>query len=1157
MKRTIFFVLLLIALFNASTSFSQTTTKWPKTLLWKITGNGLSKPSYLFGTLHLQDKRIFYFTDSLYSFLEKADGYALEVNMGEFIDSVFQKVIDEKEDDVLEKNSRNSDAVKIDVVDTLVENVSKRNDKASRKRLQEFRKQMIKAALKKEEMPTIMDAYLYGIALRQGKWVGGIEDVQDQLPLLNEFGQEVSKKEFKSSSFDFASALEKMIQIYLRQDIAEIENFSRSDMDEKGEDTVMVRRNKKMAYRMDSLSHIRSMFFAVGAAHLGGEKGVIRLLRSRGFEVDPVFSSKLIEPLQYASKLDKLPWEKVADIGETYQIEMPGKPSDLNMFGEMLKMKMFVDITTLTYYMSGSIISQPNIDLHKIMDKLGTKADRSLKDVKTFEKDGMKGIEGIMMSEGVYFKVQYLQKGRFVYMLMAGNEKQKSLKGDDVKRFFLSFTPKDKPAPVAKEWQTFTESEKAFTILVPAKPKRNSSVDRKSIGSQWAFSTYDCYDSLTNTYYMFQARDIRSGYYLMGDSVFFDSFKENMVTVVDSIYEEKFTTWKNFPSYWMTGRTKEENLHYRCRILNRGNRVYMLLAINSGENADEEGPHNFFDSFSLLDYKPAEWKTQQGPGFYSTLPAAIRKKNNDIKSQETKTEENLIEYVSYNSSDATTYHIMKSPVGPYYWEKNDTSFYGSALNQYVNFGDSIIEQKRVKNGKVEGLEWTLFVPKNNLRKKARLFVHGDTLYTILAFIPSQYIDNSDHHRFFEDFRFADEDLKTNIYQSKAGKLFADLNSTDSTTYVSATEALYSANFDKTDIPQLLDGLIASYPAENLDYTWRDPRAIIATKLETLADNSTITGIENRYLSLSGEKEEYKWGILELLAKIKTTSSFKSLKKLLIDHTPKRKDGFQSLQYSMDDSLELALSLYPEILSLSKDTIFDLELAAITSELVDSNLIKITTLLPYKSNFLKSADRSIIELRDPDKWSFYYTSLIRLLAAFKEEDSNRKLQEMLVVEDLDFKTELILALIRNNQPVPKKDIDSVAASKMHRKDFYDELEKLGKVNLFPLKYATQRGMAESIIFNYAMDEYEPTEIKLIAEKTDKVGSIQSRYFLFKITFKYDDEEGVPESYLGMVGPFAMDVKNLKTDNSRTQLEWEEQFDPKKVEKTFRKWIEEKQ
>ena len=46
----------------------------PKSLLWRITGNGLKQPSSLFGTIHLTDKRLFRLGDSVYNAIEKTDG---------------------------------------------------------------------------------------------------------------------------------------------------------------------------------------------------------------------------------------------------------------------------------------------------------------------------------------------------------------------------------------------------------------------------------------------------------------------------------------------------------------------------------------------------------------------------------------------------------------------------------------------------------------------------------------------------------------------------------------------------------------------------------------------------------------------------------------------------------------------------------------------------------------------------------------------------------------------------------------------------------------------------------------------------------------------------------------------------------------------------
>src|SRR5690349_14589381 len=75
--RTLAFCLVFFLSFCFASAQSK---QWPETFLWRISGNGLSKPSYLYGTIHLADKRLFYFTDSLYYYFEKAESFHIEVD---------------------------------------------------------------------------------------------------------------------------------------------------------------------------------------------------------------------------------------------------------------------------------------------------------------------------------------------------------------------------------------------------------------------------------------------------------------------------------------------------------------------------------------------------------------------------------------------------------------------------------------------------------------------------------------------------------------------------------------------------------------------------------------------------------------------------------------------------------------------------------------------------------------------------------------------------------------------------------------------------------------------------------------------------------------------------------------------------------------------
>src|SRR5262245_54347352 len=92
MRTTCFALLLALTLFAPATR-AQLPAHPPKTpllppiiekkypsLLWEISGNGLKKPSYLFGTMHVSDKLAFHLGDSFYTAIKSADIVALETN---------------------------------------------------------------------------------------------------------------------------------------------------------------------------------------------------------------------------------------------------------------------------------------------------------------------------------------------------------------------------------------------------------------------------------------------------------------------------------------------------------------------------------------------------------------------------------------------------------------------------------------------------------------------------------------------------------------------------------------------------------------------------------------------------------------------------------------------------------------------------------------------------------------------------------------------------------------------------------------------------------------------------------------------------------------------------------------------------------------------
>ncbi len=59
-------------------------------ILWEISGNGLEKPSYLFGSMHISNKEVFHLSDSFYMAIKRCDVVALEVDPGEWQPDMFR-----------------------------------------------------------------------------------------------------------------------------------------------------------------------------------------------------------------------------------------------------------------------------------------------------------------------------------------------------------------------------------------------------------------------------------------------------------------------------------------------------------------------------------------------------------------------------------------------------------------------------------------------------------------------------------------------------------------------------------------------------------------------------------------------------------------------------------------------------------------------------------------------------------------------------------------------------------------------------------------------------------------------------------------------------------------------------------------------------------
>jgi uncharacterized protein YbaP (TraB family) len=254
MKIRILFIFLLFGLFGISQTEGVDRSKHQ--LLWEITGNGLKYPAYLFGTFHNNALELFDQPDSVFYALSQAEAVSLEVDISEVMG----------DHDIITRSPNSiPNNLRWLVQDGGDVTYTQYGSDAGR--------------------PQFIDLYFNQVADQCGKSFFPLETVESQTKLLMRSGREstgyVSKKTL---------SLEEMKALYLEGDIEKLHNVTmESTLPYNGlyEDLIVIR-NEQMADGLDTLMHQTKLFCAVGAAHLGGEDGIIPLLRELGYTLRPV-----------------------------------------------------------------------------------------------------------------------------------------------------------------------------------------------------------------------------------------------------------------------------------------------------------------------------------------------------------------------------------------------------------------------------------------------------------------------------------------------------------------------------------------------------------------------------------------------------------------------------------------------------------------------------------------------------------------------------------------------------------------------------------------------------------------------------------------------------------------------------------------------------
>jgi uncharacterized protein YbaP (TraB family) len=1134
-------VIILISFF-VSNVFSQQKSNY--TLLWKISGKGMGKPSYLFGTMHVKDRRVFNFSDSVMLCLQSCSRFALEVHPDTVMSKMFELL-------------QNKDSVRS--IDKLLnkdqyEKLAKKFEKKNGYSMGKTDPILLESLMepddnKPDDQVSFIDAYLYGIARTLNKSIYGLEDATSQFDQYYGSGDAIKERLLDllddNTEAGIDEGKEEMIKIYSKGNLNAIYEWAK----ESGMlDSVIMARNKVMANSMIKYMAGGPLFTAVGAAHLPGPDGVIALLKKAGYNVNPVGATFTGVAATYHIDYLKMNWPLYRDENLGYAIDFPGKPikNSLNGTDNIIYPDMANDIYYGLYAIPKGTSDRPanRQDVINSTIKFINKNKRNkILNRKDFLFNKIPCTELLIRNNRGYMRVHLILANNLLYYFYAGSD-HNHLTQPYANRYFNSFTLFPVPQKETRPWITYANADGAFSVKLPVQPQPiNKDVPSKIQDEQVTFklNLYLSTDTANSKTYLIRYNDYPPGTFLSDKNALYntliDEFKNKGKAISGPVTIQKDGFEGREIKVILTG-----GYYTTFRVFVRGSRMYLLLKeILQPGLKDDDVNDPFFDSFHFTPYIE--------PDYYAYKPDSANFKVQLVSKPLIKPD-SAREYSSYLNNTVTCfstnpksgglYDFEYSRISPYYRIENVDSLYKKMIREFTGYRDSLLKVDTIMVSGVQGREILTLRIGTADKRRLRILIDGINVFALTGNMDNSELFDKTSNTFFDSFKLLQPSPKADLASSKAEKICKDLESTDTLVHKRALGALSYYKFTTSELNYVYTALQRNY----LDDTSQaGARYTLIKKLKTVNNDSTVSVLSALYLKLNG-KDDVKASILNAIPFINKKTGYDIYLKLLTTDPPLKAKAAYEIFNPLRDSTEFAGIHFEQVLPFIKYREYrNYILRAAVSLVVlknDTFAKKIRDNYPTLMAYAQTDIDKYLSLKDSsdNEYSGLVYNYMQLIGKTRFTGFNDKLTKRYLDKDPNglYASDALIARINNHLPSRQslviKYLDSLG-TRYDLLEAYNDQKQLAKV---PLKYRTQDEFAklclyQSISTDDNNEDYgSPTKITLL-------GSILkngSAYYVFKYLEPGREEK---KELIGITGPYKVGSVKLNFKRYYAYTEYE--------------------
>ncbi|MCW3121981.1 MAG: GumN family protein [Flavipsychrobacter sp.] len=291
MKRIINFLSgLLILVIGCTDSFAQPVKQNNNSLLWRISRNKLTKPSYILGTMHLLCRSDYIWTKNMEKSLELSEKICFEMDMDD------PSVLSEITTGLIDNSGKKLEDYFTPEQYKIVKKYVKDSIGMEISLFQHMKPVVLQTMMTVNSVicpnPVSYEDSLMKIAHKNKKEILGLEKPIEQIEVLESIPVDSVIHDLMTMIQDTNHAGDtdytKLVAAYKAQDIRALYTLIAASKELGDMGIFLDGRNKKWIPRMTDKMKQSSVFFAVGAGHLGGDTGVIALLQKEGYTVVPV-----------------------------------------------------------------------------------------------------------------------------------------------------------------------------------------------------------------------------------------------------------------------------------------------------------------------------------------------------------------------------------------------------------------------------------------------------------------------------------------------------------------------------------------------------------------------------------------------------------------------------------------------------------------------------------------------------------------------------------------------------------------------------------------------------------------------------------------------------------------------------------------------------